>query len=142
MREKLRSTKMTKTNTVASYLTKITQVRDELAAVGKIVQGTELVRIALGGFPKKWEVFVDGIVARENLPSRERLWDDFIQEEIRRGSKNGGQHNGDDEENVALLAKSKEKSNKKGSKNGNKQKGEGKKDLNMRMREENYRQYI
>ena len=108
---------MTKTNTVSSYLTKITQVRDELAAVGETMQGSELVRIALGGFPKKWEVFVDGIVARENLHGWERLWDDFIQEEIRRGSKNGGQHGGDDEENVVRSTMGKKKT-KKGSKGG------------------------
>jgi hypothetical protein len=115
---------MTKTDTVSSYLTKITQVRDELAAVGETIQGLELVRTALGGFPKKWEVFVDGIVAREHVPSWERLWDDFTQEEIRRGSKNAGQHDGDDEENVALAAKSK-KNSKKGSKGGAKKRGEG-----------------
>jgi hypothetical protein len=34
LREKLRSTKMVRGDTVASYLTKFTQIRDELAAVG------------------------------------------------------------------------------------------------------------
>ena len=28
----------------------------------------ELVRTTLHGFPKSWEVFVEGIVAREHLP--------------------------------------------------------------------------
>jgi hypothetical protein len=36
LREKLRSTKMAKGDTVASYLTKFTQIRDELAAVGEV----------------------------------------------------------------------------------------------------------
>jgi hypothetical protein len=35
------------------------------------VDGTELVRIALNGFSKSWDVFVRGIVARENTPD----WD-------------------------------------------------------------------
>jgi len=87
-----------------------------------------LVIKTLGGFPKKWEVFVDGIVAREHLPGWERLWDDFTQEEIRCGSKNASQHDGDDEENVSLAAKRKKKY-KKGSKGGAKQRGEGKKDM-------------
>jgi hypothetical protein len=30
-----------------------------------------------------WESFVRGIVAREHMPSWERLWDDFVQEELR-----------------------------------------------------------
>jgi 2-phosphoglycerate kinase len=34
LREKLRSTKMAKGESVATYLTKLTHIRDELAAVG------------------------------------------------------------------------------------------------------------
>ncbi len=56
------------------------------------------------------------------------MWDDFIQEEIIRGSKSAGQHDGYDEDNVALSAKGDKKS-KKVSKGGAKQKGEGKKDM-------------
>jgi hypothetical protein len=77
---------------------------------------------------KQWVVFVEGIVARENLPKWDHLWDDFIQEETRRGYVQGSSSNGNDEENVALATKSKKKS-KKGSKGGNKSKGEGKKDM-------------
>ena len=63
------------------------------------------------------------------MTSWERLWDRFIQEEIRHGSKNGGQHYGDDEENVSLSKKGKKKS-KKGSNGGNKKNDEEKKDMN------------
>jgi hypothetical protein len=45
LREKLRDTKMTGSDTVTSYLTKIQQVRDELVAVGETVSDSELVRI-------------------------------------------------------------------------------------------------
>jgi hypothetical protein len=48
--EKLRSTKMVRGDIVASYLLKITQIQDELAAVGEVVDETKLVRIALNGF--------------------------------------------------------------------------------------------
>lgn len=82
-------------------------MRDELAAIGETVANTELVRTALQGFPKSWEVFVEGIIAWEHLPGWERLWDDCIQNEIQKN------HNGavkqDDEENVALAAKGKGK---------------------------------
>jgi hypothetical protein len=43
LREKLINTKITKTDTVSSYLTKITWVKDELAAVGDIIKSTQLV---------------------------------------------------------------------------------------------------
>ena len=95
---------------MASYLTRVTQVKDELSAVGETILDSELVRIALKGFTKKWYVFVKCIVGRESLPSWSRLWDDFTQEEIRDGSQ-VGQTSEDAEQNVALAAKS--KNNKK-----------------------------
>jgi hypothetical protein len=50
LREKLRGTKMSKTDTVTSYLTRISQVRDELMAVGEVFKDDELVRTTLNGF--------------------------------------------------------------------------------------------
>eukprot|EP00253_Pinus_taeda_P035422 PITA_35422 len=78
LKEKLKTIKMAKTDSVIAYLTKITSVRDELAIVGEIIAPTELVRISLNGLPKTWENFVDGTVAQENVPNWERLWDDCI----------------------------------------------------------------
>ncbi len=59
LREKLRNKKMQKSDSVTSSLTEVTQVRDE-----------------------PWESFVQGIVARENMPNWDSLWDDFMQEEL------------------------------------------------------------
>jgi hypothetical protein len=78
LREKPKGIKMTKVENVTTYLTKITQVRDDLAAVGEVVADSELVRTALNGLTKQWIVFVEGIVARANLPKWGHLWDDFI----------------------------------------------------------------
>ena len=71
LREKLKSIKMVKEEVCMTYLTRISQVRDELAAVGVVVTDPELVRTALNGVTAPWVVFVQGLVARENLPS----WD-------------------------------------------------------------------
>ena len=73
---------MTKTENVATYLTKLTQMRDELGATREVVADSELVMTALNGLTKQWVVFVEGIVARENLAKWDCLWDVFIQEEI------------------------------------------------------------
>ena len=72
---------MTKSESVTCYLSRITQVRDELGAVGEVIPNTELVRTALNGVAKPWVVFVEAIVARENMPNWDRLWDDIVQEE-------------------------------------------------------------
>jgi len=106
LKEKLKAIKMAKTNSARTYLTKITSVRDELAAAGEIIAPTELVRISLDGLPKTWENFVDGIVARENLPDWERLWDDCIQNEIRKNHL-GAAKQVEEDDNVALLARGK-----------------------------------
>jgi hypothetical protein len=69
LREKLKSIKMTKSVSVTCYLFRITQVRDELGVVGEVIPSAELVRTALNDVAKPWAVFVEGIVARENVPS-------------------------------------------------------------------------
>jgi hypothetical protein len=112
LKDKLHSIKMTMGESVVPYLTRLAQVKDELAAVGEVISDSELVRIALRGFTKDWEVFVKCIVGREKLPDWSRLWDDFTQEEIWVNGEKGGE--GVVEENFALLLKGKGKS-KKGS---------------------------
>ena len=108
---------MAKAEGVIPYLTRISQVRDELAAVGEVVLGSELVRTSLNGVAKPWAIFVEAIVARENLSSWDRLWDDFVQEETWRGLVHGSSYTSrEDEENVALTAKGKKKFKKGGAK--------------------------
>ena len=70
---------------MVSYLTRITQVRDELGAVVERVLDAELVRTALNGVTKPWSVFVESVVAHEHMPTWDHLWDDFIQEETHKG---------------------------------------------------------
>jgi hypothetical protein len=68
LRERLRSTKMAKGEGVIHYLTLLTQIRDEIGAVGEKTEESELVRVALDGFSKSRDMFVHGVVAREKLP--------------------------------------------------------------------------
>ena len=69
-------------------------------------------------------------MARENLPSWDRVCDDFVQEETQRGflQSNGSTSRGD-EEDVALTAKGKKKNKKGPKKGGAKQQNGKKKDL-------------
>jgi 2-phosphoglycerate kinase len=50
--DRLMNTKMSKTDSMTSYLIRITQVHDQLGAVGEVVTNVELVRVALNGFTK------------------------------------------------------------------------------------------
>jgi hypothetical protein len=58
-------------------------LKDELSAIEEIVDPDSMVRTTLNSFTKPWGPSVRGIVARELLPTWERLWDDFVQEETR-----------------------------------------------------------
>jgi hypothetical protein len=52
---------MSRSDNVTSYLMRITQVRDQLAAIGEKTEDVELVNVALNGLPKSWEPFVKGV---------------------------------------------------------------------------------
>jgi 2-phosphoglycerate kinase len=73
LRDKFHSTRMAKGESVATYLTKVAQVKDELEVVEEVIPESELVRISLKGFTKEWEVFVKCVVGREKLPNWSRL---------------------------------------------------------------------
>ena len=128
LREKLRSTIMSKTDTVSSYLTKISHICDELVAIGETVADADLLRTALNGFSKKLTSFFKGVVSRENLPNWERLWDDFVQEKTREEALRSRQLKvEEDEENIALAGgarkgKGATKTGGKGSSNDGKKK--------------------
>ena len=87
LRHQLQSTSMSRTDTVATYFMKISQLRDQLKAIGDTVTDDELVTIALNGFASSWDPFVQGICSKDVLPKFEQLWNHGVQEEARLLSK-------------------------------------------------------
>ena len=65
LQERMHSIKMAKGERVVPYLTRLTQIRDDLGEVGSKNEDEEVVRIALSGFSKPWDTFFKGVVARE-----------------------------------------------------------------------------
>jgi hypothetical protein len=124
LRTKLRECRMTNFDNVTSYPMRITQIHDQLAAIGEVVLDAKLVNVALNGFTKAWEPFIMGICVQEHLPKWERLWDDCIQEETRKESRSGKQGGGGGDENLALVSKTKKNKGKFFVKKGDSQ-GEG-----------------
>ena len=61
--------------------------------------------LALLGLPKSWHSYEYFINGREKLSGWERLWSDLVQEEIRRGTRDGSSSKNEDEENFTLAAK-------------------------------------
>ena len=69
LREKLKNVHMSKGEGMASYLTKIAQVRDELAVVGEVIGSVEMLHTTLNGVSQQWTVLVQTIIGRENMPT-------------------------------------------------------------------------
>jgi hypothetical protein len=92
---------MEKDDSIGSFFTKISQLRDQLLVIGIIIDDDDLVQTTVDGLPSSWETFMVGINARENQPDFERLWHDCLQEEGRIQSRNGTSK----EQNLALAAK-------------------------------------
>jgi hypothetical protein len=73
--------KMDNLESVTSYLMRVSQIRDQLAAIGDVISDKELVTTTLNGFPTFWIPFVQGVCARNKLPKFDKLWADCTHEE-------------------------------------------------------------
>ena len=71
---------MGKNETIATFFSKIAQTRDQLTAIGVIVDDDDLVQTAVDGLPDSWEIFLASVNGREARPNFERLWHDYLEE--------------------------------------------------------------
>ena len=58
LKGQLQSTKMTKGDTVATFFMKISEIKEQLGAIGEIMSDRELVLSTLNNLPKHWEPFL------------------------------------------------------------------------------------
>jgi hypothetical protein len=83
LRNQLHNMKMENSESVTSYLTRVSQIRDQLATIGDVISDKELVTTILNGFPTFWIPFVQGVCARSKLHKFYKLWADCTHEESR-----------------------------------------------------------
>ena len=83
LKNELRSIKMTKEDTVASFFVRISRIKDELQAIDEIVPKKELVITALLGLPTSWSAFSSGFNSWKETPTFEQLWNACSQEEVK-----------------------------------------------------------
>jgi hypothetical protein len=72
---------MEKGELVASFCSRIAQIRDQLLVIGVTVDNDDLVQAIFYGIPSSWETFLSSVSGRDIQPTFERLWYDFLQEE-------------------------------------------------------------
>jgi hypothetical protein len=83
LRNQLHNMKMDNSESITSYLMRVSQIRDKLATIGDVISDKELVTTTLNGFPTFWIPFVQGVCARSKLPKFDKLWADCTHEEYR-----------------------------------------------------------
>jgi hypothetical protein len=83
LKGQLQNIKMTKGDTIVAFFMKMSEIKDQLGAIGEIISNKELVLTTLNNLPKHWEPFLQSINGREKLRTFDRLWTDCTQEEIK-----------------------------------------------------------
>jgi hypothetical protein len=61
LRNQLHCIMMTMSDSVSTYFMKVSQLRDQLKAIGDTIDDVELVTVILNGLPYSWESFVQSI---------------------------------------------------------------------------------
>ena len=83
LRNQLKGMKIQKVETMQSYFTSVSHIKEQMEAIGDMVEEAEVVVTTLNGLPRDWESFIIGICARRNLIKFNRLWEECVQEEGR-----------------------------------------------------------
>ena len=66
--------------TIQSYFTRVSQIKEQLEFVDEEVENAEVVMTTLTGLPRSWDSFIQGIYARKKLVKFSRLWEECSQE--------------------------------------------------------------
>ena len=83
LKRQLNHIKIRKRESTNSYFLRVASLRDELASIGYIIDDKELTLMAINGLLDSWEIFPQGVSARDKLPDFNRLKGDCLQEESR-----------------------------------------------------------
>ena len=82
-RTQLKNVKMQNSESIQSYFTRVSQIKEQIEAIGDSVEEVELVMTTMNGLPRSWDPFIRGICSRSKLTKFSRLWEDCTQEEAR-----------------------------------------------------------
>ena len=106
LRSKLSNMKMTKSENIASYFMRITELRDKLKSSGNNLEEKDLIMTTLNGLPPSWESFIQIISGRTKFPKFDKLWEECTQEETRITTRQR-LHGAQPEENQAFISHAK-----------------------------------
>ena len=67
LRNLLKNVKIQNAETIQSYFTRFSQIKEQIEAVDEEVENAEIVMTALNGLTRSWDSFIQGIWARKNV---------------------------------------------------------------------------
>ena len=100
---------MQDSESIQSYFTRVSQIREQIEAIGDSVEEAKLLMTTMNGLPRPWDPYIKGIFSRRKLTKFSRLWEDCTQEEARLEAREEKLGN---EENQALAAHARKGKNK------------------------------
>ena len=74
---------MSKGEFVQDYFTRISQIKENLSAIGDIIDEDEFIMTALNGLTRAWDSFIQTLCARKESKKFDIVCEDCIQEEAR-----------------------------------------------------------
>ena len=83
LRSQLKSTKMSKGESIHEYFTRVSQLKEKLEAIEDKIDEIELVMTALNGLTRPWDSFIHTICARKESLKFDILWEECVQKEAR-----------------------------------------------------------
>ena len=69
LRNQLKNVKIQNSETILSYFTRVSQIKEQLEAIEENVEEGEIVMTTLNGLPRSWDSFIQGICAIRKLIS-------------------------------------------------------------------------
>ena len=78
LRNQLKGVKMKKEKTMQSYFSKVSQIKEQLEAIGDMVDEAEVVMATLNSIPREWDSFTRGICARIKLTKFRKPWEEYV----------------------------------------------------------------
>ena len=79
LRNKLKNVKIQNAESIQSYFTRFSHIKEQPKEVDKEVENAEIVMTTLNGLPRSWESFIQGICATKKLVKFSRLWEECSQ---------------------------------------------------------------
>ena len=83
LRTQLKNTKMQKGEMIQEYFSRISEIKEQLKAIGDTIDEDEFVMTALNGLARPWDAFIQSVCGRKEKLQFESLWEECIQEETR-----------------------------------------------------------